>query len=82
MQLALVTKTVFSLNSPRRLFDFKDIRCGAYWRTTLKRGRCLFQRKYSYSYEISELWGRGWGRRFAYFDLTVANEVMRCIIQY
>ena len=37
------------------LFNFKSLRCDAYWRIAFKRGRRLFQNNENYSHEILKL---------------------------
>ena len=46
---------ISSNKRPRCLFNFGALKCGAYWSAALKRGSHLFQRKISYSHEISRL---------------------------
>ena len=50
----LVVYQISSNKLPWRLFNFKALMFDSYYRTTLKRGRCLFQRKKNCSYDISK----------------------------
>ena len=46
---------ISSNKRPRRLFNFKTLRCTTSWRATLKRGRRLFQIKTNDLHENSKL---------------------------
>ena len=46
---------ISSKKRPLRLFNFETLRCDAYWRAALQRGRRLFQRKRNYSHQLSKL---------------------------
>ena len=43
-------------SSNRRLFNFEALRSNGYWSAVLKRGRCLFENRKNYSYQISNLY--------------------------
>ena len=42
-------------SSNRRLFNFEALRSNGYWSAVPKRGRCLFENRKNYSYQISNL---------------------------